>query len=97
MPESQSRNNRLAALRPEARGDTLATSRRADQVAEAHGFVDRGGHRGGRKPSPRTFQLHPKVLPEIGQQIVDEAERLGTTQGHLLERMWAAYTARQGD
>ena len=45
----------------------------------------------GRKPSPRTHQLHPKVFPATGAAIAAEAERLGITQGQLIERMWAAY------
>ena len=45
----------------------------------------------GRKPSPRTHQLHPKVFPKIGEAIAAEAERLGITQGQLIEEMWKAY------
>ena len=56
------------------------------------GFVDRSPRKKpGRKPSPRTYQLHPKVFPATGAAIAAEAERLGITQGQLIERMWAVY------
>jgi len=37
------------------------------------------------------MQLHPKVMPEIGEGIVAEAEGLGMTQGQFIEHMWRAY------
>ena len=65
---------------------------RADRVGEARGVVDRSPRKKpGRKPSKRTFQLHPKVLPDVGQLIADEAEALGLTQGQFVEQMWSAY------
>lgn len=80
--------NKLAAL--QARQDTADVTKRLDEVVGNHGYA-RGERRGGRKPSPRTGQLHPKVLPEIAQAITDEAARLGTTQGHVIEWMWATW------
>ncbi|WP_240794155.1 chromosome partitioning protein ParB [Pseudorhodobacter turbinis] len=71
---------------------TVAEVRRVDEVGEARGFVDRTPRKKpGRKPSPRTYQLHPKVLPGVGEAIALEAERLGLTQGQLIELMWQAY------
>jgi len=85
-------SNRLAGLKARARQTTLDEVRRVDEVGEAHGFLDRTPRRKpGRKPSPRTHQLHPKVFPEIGEAIASEAERMGITQGQLIEQMWAAY------
>lgn len=46
----------------------------------------------GRKKSPRTYQLHPKVMPEIGEAITKEAEQKGLTQGQVIESMWQAYS-----
>jgi hypothetical protein len=61
-------------------------------VGEARGFVDRSPRKKpGRKPSPRTYQLHPKVFPRVGEAIASEAERLGITQGQLIEVMWVTY------
>lgn len=82
-------SNRLAGLRARPKDTTIEEVRRVDEVGEARGFLDRTPRRKpGRKPSPRTFQLHPKVFPEVGQAIAEEAERLGITQGQLIERMW---------
>jgi len=88
--------NRLAGLKARPKETTAETVRRADEVGEARGFLDRTPRRKpGRKPSPRTHQLHPKVLPRVGQAIAAEAERLGLTQGQLIEQMWEAYKGRQ--
>ena len=82
-------SNRLAGLRARPKDTTIEEVRRVDEVGEARGFLDRTPRRKpGRRPSPRTFQLHPKVFPEVGQAIAEEAERLGITQGQLIERMW---------
>lgn len=86
-------SNRLAGLtaRPKDTGPTEV--RKVDEVGEARGFVDRSPRKKpGRKPSPRTHQLHPKVFPQVGLAIASEAERLGITQGQLIERMWEKYS-----
>ena len=89
-------SNRLAGLRARPKDTTIEEVRRVDEVGEARGFLDRTPRRKpGRKPSPRTFQLHPKVFPEVGQAIAEEAERLGITQGQLIERMWEKWQAPQ--
>lgn len=85
-------SNRLAGLtaRPKDTGD--AEVRKVDEVGEARGFLDRTPRKKpGRKPSPRTYQLHPKVFPKVGEAIAAEAEQLGITQGQLIEQMWALY------
>lgn len=85
-------NNRLAGLTARPKPASAEDVRRADEVGEARGFLDRTPRRKpGRKPSPRTFQLHPKVFPEVGGAISAEAERLGITQGQLIELMWEQY------
>ncbi len=61
-----------------------------EEIRAARGFADRAPR---RKPSPRTHQLHPKVLPATGVAIADEAERLGLTQGQMIERLWQVYAA----
>ena len=87
-------SNRLAGLKARPKDTTVEEVRRVDEVGEARGFLDRTPRKKpGRKPSPRTYQLHPKVLPRIGEAIVAEAERLGVTQGQLLELMWEKYDA----
>lgn len=85
-------SNRLAGLKARAKQVSVEDVRRIDEVGEAHGFLDRTPRRKpGRKPSPRTHQLHPKVFPEIGEAIASEAERMGITQGQLIEQMWDVY------
>lgn len=49
----------------------------------------------GRKPSLRTAQIHPKLLPAIAAEISSEAQRRGVTQGALVEEAWALYKATQ--
>ncbi len=64
----------------------------ADAKASEHGFVTReGGGRRGRQPSPRTGQVHAKVLPHVSDAIAEEAQRRGVTQGVVIEEAWALY------
>jgi hypothetical protein len=85
-------NNRLAGLTARPKPASAEDVRRADEVGEARGFLDRTPRKKpGRKPSPRTFQLHPKIFPDVGEAICAEAERLGITQGQLIELMWEQY------
>ena len=85
-------SDRLAGLKARPKDTTVDEVRRVDEVGEARGFLDRTPRKKpGRKPSPRTYQLHPKVFPRVGEAIAAEAERLGITQGQLSERMWDVY------
>ena len=100
---SGSQTNRLARLTVRPKGDADQDTAVADKVGDRLGFLDRSPAQApvakkgkpGRKPSPRTGQLHPKVLPEVAEAISDEAARLGITQGLLIEQMWTIYR-RQG-
>lgn len=66
----------------------------SDAAGERHGFEERSPRKKrGRKPSPRTGQVHAKVLPEISRQISAEARRRGVQQGVLIEEAWALYLA----
>ncbi|SFQ78922.1 hypothetical protein SAMN05421764_1259 [Donghicola eburneus] len=87
-------SNRLAGLKARPKDTTVEEVRRVDEVGEARGFLDRTPRKKpGRKPSPRTYQLHPKVFPEVGQAIAAEAEDRGLTQGQLIEEMWEIYSS----
>lgn len=89
-------SNRLSGLTARPKETGPAEVRKVDDLGEARGFVDRSPRKKpGRKPSPRTYQLHPKVLPSVGEALALEAERLGVTQGQLIERMWVAYQSAQ--
>ncbi len=87
-------SNRRSGLKARPKNTTVEEVRRVDEVGEARGFLDRTPRKKpGRKPSPRTWQLHPKVFPSVGEAIAAEAERLGITQGQLIEQMWEQYTS----
>jgi len=91
-------SNRLGGLVARPKPSTVEDVRRIDEVGEARGFVDRTPRKKpGRKPSPRTYQMHPKVMPQIGEAITDEAEKLGLTQGQLIEKMWQMYLKALAD
>lgn len=91
-------SNRLAGLTARPKDTGPAEVRKVDDVGEARGFVDRTPRKKpGRKPSPRTYQLHPKVFPRVGEAIAREAERLGITQGQLIEQMWEFYEKSETD
>lgn len=90
-------SNRLAGLTARPKDTGPAEVRKVDEVGEARGFVDRTPRKKpGRKPSPRTYQLHPKVFPRVGEAIAAEAERRGITQGQLVEEMWDVYANKVG-
>ena len=90
-------SNRLAGLKARPKKTTVEDVRRVDEVGEARGFLDHTPRKKpGRKPSPRTYQLHPKVFPDIGEAIAAEAERLGITQGQLIEQLWEIYQKSRG-
>lgn len=85
-------SNRLSGLAARPKETSAEEVRRVDEVGEARGFFDRSPRKKpGRKPSPRTYQMHPKLMPQIGEAISVEAEKLGLTQGQLIEQMWQVY------
>ena len=67
---------------------------RVDMIADEHGFVDRPIRRAGRKRSPRTGQVHAKVLPNVSVEIANESTRRGVQQGVVIEEAWALYKKR---
>lgn len=67
---------------------------RVDTTAAEHGFINRSASRGGRKRSPRTGQVHAKVLPEVSVEIANESTRRGVQQGVVIEEAWALYKRR---
>ena len=91
-------SNRLAGLTARPKDTGPAEVRKVDDVGEARGFVDRTPRKKpGRKPSPRTYQLHPKVFPRVGEAIANEAERLGITQGQFIAQLWDFYEKSETD
>ena len=86
----------LTSLRTRRKDVSAASVERADSAGEQHGFVNREPPRKrGRQPSPRTGQVHAKVMPDVADEIADEAKRRGVQQGVLIEEAWALYKKRQ--
>ena len=67
---------------------------RVDTTADEHGFTHRPIRRSGRKRSPRTGQVHAKVLPNVSVEIANESTRRGVQQGVVIEESWALYKKR---
>ena len=83
-------------LKSRPKDTSPAAIQTADRAGEQHGFVAREAKgRRGRLPSPRTGQVHAKVLPHIADEIATEATRRGVTQGILIEEAWALYLAHK--
>ena len=88
----------LGRLKSREKDHSAAAVERADRAGEELGFVDRDPvKRRGRKPSPRTGQVHAKVLPHVAEEIAAEARRRGVQQGVVLEEAWALYKSRESD
>ena len=86
----------LGRLKSREKDRSAAAVERADRAGEELGFVDRDPvKRRGRKPSPRTGQVHAKVLPHVAEEIAAEARRRGVQQGVVLEEAWALYKSRE--
>ena len=86
-----------SALRSRKKDSRPSTMAKTDIVAEKHGFVERAPKkRRGRKPSPRTGQVHAKVMPNVAKEIAAEARNRGVQQGVLIEEAWALYCAKSG-
>ena len=85
---------KLKITSKEVSTNILSTS---DKVAEAHGFIDREpSKKRGRQPSPRTGQIHARVLPDISDEIANEAKRRGVQQGVIIEDSWRLYQEKNG-
>lgn len=85
-------------LRSKPKDSSPKTVAKTDQAAEKHGFVERAPKkRRGRKPSPRTGQVHAKVMPDVAREIAAEARHRGVQQGVVIEEAWALYRAAQDE
>jgi len=85
----------LASLKTRRKDVSAETLERADTAGEQHGFIAREPQRKrGRQPSPRTGQVHAKVMPHVADEIADEAKRRGVQQGVLIEEAWLLYKDR---
>lgn len=82
----------LGRLKSRAKDTSTQALEKADRAGVEHGFVPRSPEkRRGRKPSPRVGQVHAKVMPNVSDEIADEARRRGVTQGVIIEEAWEVY------
>ena len=85
----------LGALKSKSKQADPAQLKAVEEVSEELGFVTReAGLKRGRKASPRTGQVHAKVLPDVSEGIASEARRRGVQQGVILEEAWQLYLDR---
>ena len=86
----------LGALKSRKKDSSAPAIAKSDEAGDALGFVDRAPKKKrGRKPSPRTGQVHAKVMPNVAKEISHEAAARGVQQGVLIEEAWALYKAAQ--
>lgn len=83
----------LNSLRARRKDVSAGAVERIDSVGEQHGFITRDGKgRRGRRPSPRTGQVHAKVMPNVADEIAGEARyaRRGIARGSVRAagRVW---------
>jgi len=82
----------IGRLKSRAKDSSTQALEKTDRVGEEHGFVPRDPvKRRGRPPSPRTGQVHAKVMPNVSDEIAEEARRRGVTQGVIIEEAWDLY------
>jgi hypothetical protein len=88
-PNFQIKVGKLKTRQKDAQPKTIE---KVDRAGEAHGFVDREPRKKrGRPASPRTGQVHAKVMPNVSREIADEAKIRGVQQGVLIEEAWELY------
>lgn len=82
----------LGVLKTQSKDTSKQTIKAVEDAGDSIGFIDRSPtKKRGRKPSPRTGQIHAKVMPNISTEIANEARRRGVQQGVIIEEAWAAY------
>lgn len=87
----------VGGLKRRSKDSSPAAVAKVDDAGQHHGFVDRSPKKKrGRAPSPRTGQVHAKVLPHVSAEIAAEAKRQGVQQGVLIEEAWALYCHKHG-
>jgi hypothetical protein len=87
----------IASLKSRRKDASSGALEKIDFAGEQHGFIGRDPKaKRGRQPSPRTGQVHAKVMPHVAEEIANEAKRRGVQQGVLLEEAWALYRIKNG-
>ena len=97
MSEKPSFSVDIGGLKRREKERDEGTIARVDKAGEELGFIERAPKkRRGRPKSPRTGQVHAKVLPHISDEISSEAKRRGVQQGVLIEEAWEMYKSARG-
>ena len=97
MSDGKAFNIDLGRLKSREKDSSPQAIEKAERAGEELGFVPRDGQkRRGRKPSPRTGQVHAKVLPGVSDEIANEAKRRGVQQGVIIEEAWVLYKNKSG-
>ena len=87
----------LGNLKAREKDQSPRTIEKIDLAGDELGFVPREGQkRRGRRPSPRTGQVHAKVMPQVSDEIAAEAKRRGVQQGVVIEEAWVLYKEKSG-
>ena len=87
----------IASLKSRRKDVSSGALEKADFAGEPPGWVARHPKpKGGRQPRPRTGQVHAKVMPNVADEIANEAKLRGVQQGVLIEEAWALYRANNG-
>lgn len=85
----------LGSLKAKNKAADADQMQAVEAVSEDLGFVAREApSKRGRPLSPRTGQIHAKVMPEVASALAAEARRRGVQQGVILEEAWALYVSR---
>ena len=72
MSDGKAFNIDLGRLKSREKDRSPQAIEKAERAGEELGFVARDGQkRRGRKPSPRTGQVHAKVMPGISEEIAN--------------------------
>lgn len=88
----------LGNLKAREKDQSPQAIEKVDHAGDELGFVPREGQkRRGRRPSPRTGQVHAKVMPQVSDEIAAEARRRGVQQGVVIEEAWALYKEKSGN
>lgn len=92
MSDGKAFNIDIGRLKSREKDRSSQAVEKTDRAGEELGFIIREPQkRRGRKPSPRTGQVHAKVMPNVSDEIADEAKRRGVQQGVIIEEAWALY------
>ena len=88
----------LGTLKTREKDQPPQAIEKVDNAGDELGFIAREGQkRRGRRPSPRTGQVHAKVMPKVSDEIAAEARRRGVQQGVVIEEAWALYKEKSGN